>query len=160
MPRVCLCASAAAHENLRASHGSGGLKGGTRADALEAVLQGRHVIRDLDHVGDRNARCRFDLEQEQVGEGRLCPLDLGRDHRFLSDVAVQKQFRVREQGRDAIEAAKGYERTVESVRRAAVMTKGGSGGSACGTNARTTSPVVEALMYVPVGPRCDMAVAP
>ena len=58
---------------------------------------------------------RADHCHRETGGWGLCPLDLGRDHRFLSDVAVQKQFRVREQGRDAIEAAKGYERTVESV---------------------------------------------
>ena len=77
------------------------------ADAGYAVLEGSDVIGDFDHVIERRAWSLGQLEQEEIGEGRLSALDLRGQHRFTPDVRVEKEVRVRQECADAVETSDG-----------------------------------------------------
>src|SRR5450756_2541650 len=52
--------------------------------ARETVLERRHIPAHLDNVVDRRPRCLLDLEEQEIGERRLGPLDLRRKHGLLA----------------------------------------------------------------------------
>jgi hypothetical protein len=83
------------------------------AQACETMLERRNVVRDLDHLVDRDARCLLHLEEEQVREGRLRAFDLGGEHGLLADVGVEKEIGVRQEQRDAVQPAKGEQGPLE-----------------------------------------------
>jgi hypothetical protein len=66
------------------------------------------VVRHLLHVVERHAGSRVGFEEQQVGERRLRALDLGREHRFLAHVGVEKECGLRQQEGDSIEPADGH----------------------------------------------------
>ena len=72
--------------------------------ASQAMLQCSGVVRYFGHVVERHAWCFVQLEQHQVGYGRLRSLDLRREDRFLSHVCVDEEIVVRQLGRRAVEA--------------------------------------------------------
>ena len=69
------------------------------------MFQRGDVVRDLNDVVEAHARRLFELEEQQVGQGRLSPLDLRRKHRLATDVCVQEELRIGQQRCNAIEAA-------------------------------------------------------
>ena len=83
------------------------------AQAREAVLQRGDVVRDLDDVVERHAGRLVDLEQQQIRERGLRAFDLRREHRFSADVGVEEELGIRQQGRDAVEAAAGEQRALQ-----------------------------------------------
>ena len=79
------------------------------AQAVEPVGQRRDVVRHLDDVVERHAGRLLELEEQQVRQGRLGPLDLGREDRLLADVAVEEEVGVRQERREAVEPAERQE---------------------------------------------------
>jgi hypothetical protein len=73
------------------------------AQSSETVVERGDVVGDLGYVVQRHARRFIQLEEEQIRERRLRPLDLGGEHRFLSDVGVEEERLVREQRGDAVQ---------------------------------------------------------
>jgi hypothetical protein len=75
----------------------------TLPETGHAVLQRGDIVGDFHHVIKRRSRYFFEFEEQQVGKGRLSALNLGREHGLASDIGVEEQLRVREQGADAVE---------------------------------------------------------
>src|SRR5664279_4075830 len=82
-------------------------RGNSPAQPLEAMVQCRHVVRDLLDVDKRHPRRLVILEQEQVGQRRLSPLDLRRKHRLLAHVGVDEQGQVGYDRSQAVKPAEG-----------------------------------------------------
>ena len=72
-----------------------------------AVFEGGYVIGDLHNVVEGYARRLVELEEQQVGQGRLGALDLAGEHRLAPDVGVEEQVGVREQSGDAVQPPAG-----------------------------------------------------
>ena len=70
------------------------------------MLERGHVVRNLPNVFQWDAGRLITLVQEKVREGRLRALDLRGDQRFLADVRVDEQRRVRQERRQPIESSK------------------------------------------------------
>jgi hypothetical protein len=87
----------------------------TVPNAVEAVLECRHIGGDLLDVVEGDPGCGIQLEQEQIRQGGLCPLDLRGEHRLLPDVGVDEEGGVGEQGRDGIQATEGDQGEVEGL---------------------------------------------
>ena len=85
------------------------------AQPRHAVLERGHVVRHLHHIVERHAGRLLELEQQEVGQGRLRALDLRRQHRLAPDVGVEKELRIRQQGRDAVEPAQRQRRFFEQA---------------------------------------------
>ena len=79
----------------------------------QAMVEGRDIVADLPHVIQRHTRFLIQLEQQQVRQRRLGPLDHGGEHRLLADVHVEEQRGVRQQGRDAVQPPERQQRLVE-----------------------------------------------
>ena len=88
------------------------------------MIERGDVVRDLHDVVERNAGRFVQLEEQEVRERRLGPLDLRGQHRLLADVGVEEERPVREQGRDAVEAADGEHRGLEGALALAVEGEG------------------------------------
>jgi hypothetical protein len=72
----------------------------------QTVVEGRSIVADLPYVIQWHAGCLIQLEQQQVVQRRLSPLDHGGEYRFLADVHVEEQRGVRQQGRNAVKTSK------------------------------------------------------
>ena len=70
------------------------------------MIERRYVVRDFLNIGERDARRFVVFKEKQIGQGGLRSLDLGRKHRFLADVGVDEERQVRQDGSQAVEAAK------------------------------------------------------
>lgn len=87
-------------------------QGKALAQPGQSVLQPSDVTGDLHHVIERHAGSLLQFKEEQVGERRLGAFDLGGEQGLAAHVGVEEQLRIREQGRDAIEAAAGQQRPI------------------------------------------------
>lgn len=71
------------------------------------MLQRRHVVRDFENVVQRDARRLLEIEEEEVRQGRLRPLDLRGEDGFLPDVRVEEEGAIGQERRDAVEPTEG-----------------------------------------------------
>ena len=86
-----------------------------------AVFEGSHVVGDLHDVVEGHAGRLVELEEQQVGQGRLGTLDLAGEHRLAPDVGVEEQVGVRQEGGDTVqppEASRARSRSAGARRRA------------------------------------------
>ena len=90
-------------------------KGETLPRPSQAVLQGRHVVGDLDDVVDRNPRRFFELEEKEIRQRGLRSLDLGGENGFLPNVRVKEEMSVREQRPDTVQAAQREQGPIQAV---------------------------------------------
>ncbi len=79
----------------------------------QTMIQGSNIVADLPHLIQRDARFLIQLEQQQVGQGGLGPLDHGGEHRFLANVHLKGDRGVRQQGRDAVQSPERQQRLVD-----------------------------------------------
>ncbi len=75
-----------------------------RSQSGKPVVESGDVVGDLRDVADGRAGQFLQLEEQEVRQRRLRPLDLRGQHRFLADVRVQEERRVWQQRRDPVEA--------------------------------------------------------
>jgi hypothetical protein len=78
------------------------------------MVERGNVVRDLCDVVPGDAGCLRELEQEQLGERRLSPLDLRGEHGFLADIAVEKEVWVGKEGGDTVQTPEGQQGPLES----------------------------------------------
>ena len=83
------------------------------SNASEAVLKGRDVVRDLDHIVDGHTWGVLELEEQEIRERRLGAFDLGRQHGLAAHVGVQEEMGIRQQCRHAVEAPQRYRGLLE-----------------------------------------------
>ena len=74
-------------------------------ESLQAVEQRIDIVGDLAHVVDRRFGHVIDFEAEEIGQRRLRPLDLRREHGFLAHIHIEKQRMVRQEQGDAVQTA-------------------------------------------------------
>ena len=110
--------------------------GKAAAQARQAVVERRDVARDLDDVVEGHAGRLVDLEEQEVGERRLRPLDLGGEHRLLAHVGVEEEVGVRQQGGDAVESAEGEQAPLQERLESARQARARVGRQGRGTKAR------------------------
>jgi hypothetical protein len=119
----------------------------------EPMVQGRDVVRDLDHLVERHTRCFVQLEEQEVRERRLRPLDLRGEHRLLADVGVEEEGL----SGSSVEtpSSRPTASTAASRERSSPPSKarGGAGGRGVGMKARTDSPPPVVFSYLPDSPR-------
>ena len=77
------------------------------------MLHGGHVVGDLDDVVERHTRSFFHLEQQQVGQRRLGAFDLRREDGLAANVGIEKQVRIGQQRRDAVQPAAGQQGAIQ-----------------------------------------------
>jgi hypothetical protein len=87
-------------------------KGEAILEALKPMLQSRHIVGHLHHIVQRCAWSLFQLEQQEIGKGRLGALDLRRKHGFLPHVGVKEKMRIGQQSGDAVEAPESPKRDI------------------------------------------------
>jgi len=92
------------------------------------VVQGCNVTRDLRDIVERNSGSLAELEQQQVRERRLRPLDLRRKQRLLADVAVEEERRVRQKCGQTVEPPECQEGLLEEQLKLAIETERRNGG--------------------------------
>ena len=61
------------------------------------MIHGSNVLGDLRDIGKRNSGSLLDLIKQEVRQGRLSALDLGRKDRLFPDVEIEKELAVREE---------------------------------------------------------------
>ena len=83
------------------------------AQALEPVVHGRDVVADFANVVDRYAGLLVEFEKQEVREGGLRAFDHRGEDRLFADIGVEEEGHVRQQGRDAVEAAESQQGVVE-----------------------------------------------
>lgn len=64
------------------------------------MIEGSDRVADLPQVIQRHTGLLFQLEQQQVQQGRLGSLDHGGKHGLLADVQIEEQRGLWQQGRD------------------------------------------------------------
>jgi len=69
------------------------------------MFEGGNIVGYLDDVVEGDAGCLVEFKEQEVGQGRLRPLDLRGKHRLLADVGVEKEVPIRKVSRDTIEPA-------------------------------------------------------
>ena len=74
---------------------------GKRLHSIEAEAQGVDVVRNLDRVFETLLRV-FVLEQEEIRKRRLGTFDLRRKQRFLTEIHIDEQVRVRDDRGEAV----------------------------------------------------------
>jgi len=79
------------------------------------MLQCGYVEGNLLHVIDRYTRDLFELEEEQLVEGRLRPLDLRGEQGLFANIGVEKQTGVGKQRGDAVEPTESDEGLLEEA---------------------------------------------
>ena len=97
----------------------------TFLQAIQAVIERRHVVRDFAHVVKRNPGRFHQLEAQKIRQRRLRALDLRGKHRFLAYVGVQKKRIVRQERRNAVEAAQSKYRRFQRLLQRSVQNQGG-----------------------------------
>jgi len=100
------------------------------------------AVRRFDDDVERRAWRQLYLEEEEVGEGRLRPLDLRRQDSLAPDAGVEEEVGIGEQRGDAVEPTAGEQRAPPAPAARRSSRSAASGGSGCGTNAPTASPEV------------------
>lgn len=81
--------------------------------ATKTVLQRCHVVGYFHHIVHGDAGCFFQLEQQEIGEGRLSTLDLRGKQSLLANICVKEEMWIGQQGGDAVEASQGQEGSLE-----------------------------------------------
>jgi hypothetical protein len=56
-----------------------------------------------------------ELEEQQIGQGRLCTFDLAGEHRLAPDVGVKKQVRVRQKSCHAVQPPAGEQTLLQQA---------------------------------------------
>ena len=127
--------SASAEPDLRAANVAGGLSSSARvgeqrlvhvgneprrkrqpaSEIREASIESGDTATDLACVVDWYARLFVNLVKEQVGERRLRSFDLRREHRLLSDEAVEEEGGVGKVRGDGVEPAEGDECVIKAA---------------------------------------------
>jgi hypothetical protein len=87
---------------------------------LKTVADSADVVRDLLYVFLWNAWSNAVLVQKEVGQRRLRPLDLAREHGLLPNVAVEQLVGTGEQAPNAVEPPKSDPRVFKAVLHARV----------------------------------------
>jgi hypothetical protein len=100
--------------------------------AGEAMLESSNVVRDLYHIIQRNAGSLLELEKQEVRQGRLGALYLGRQHGLLAYIHVEEETGVGEEGCGAIEATEGQERAIEGIPHGVIDDQGRCRGKRAG----------------------------
>jgi hypothetical protein len=73
------------------------------AHPLETVIQGRHIVRNLLHIIQRDAGRLRVLIEKQVRERRLRALNLGGENSFFTNVGIEKELEVRKSGGHSVQ---------------------------------------------------------
>jgi hypothetical protein len=136
-----------------------GREGEATAQAVEPVAQCGNVVGHLDNVVQGHTGRLLQLEEEQVRQGRLGPLDLGGEDRFLADVAVEEEVGIREECREGVEPAERQQglllehrqRAVELERRLGRQRLGQEGPNGLAPHGRDLVATSRAALHVEAG---------
>jgi hypothetical protein len=99
-------------------------EGQAAACPLETVVERAYVVRHLRDVVAGNSWRFCEFEQEQLGKRGLGSFDLRREQGLLSDIAIQEEVRVGQQGRDTVQSAEGKNGSFEASLPGAVQFDG------------------------------------
>ena len=86
----------------------------TGLNALGGMLERGNIVRNLQYVRDRRSGRLLILIREQVGECRLRPFDLAREHRLFSHIHIKEAVRIEQRGR-TVQSAEGMSRVFGCV---------------------------------------------
>lgn len=67
------------------------------------MLGGGDVVGHLHHIVQWRAGDLLKFEEEEIGKGGLCALDLRGEHGLAPHIGVEEEMRIRKQGADAVE---------------------------------------------------------
>lgn len=81
---------------------------------LDPVIHRPDVVRSLLRVLPRDTGRFVVFEQQQIGQRRLRPLDLGRQHGLLANERVEELIRIRKEQGHAVQAS---ERLIRAVKQ-------------------------------------------
>lgn len=79
-------------------------------EPAQAVVERGDVAGDLAHVLQGHPRLLAELEEQEIRQRRLGPLDHRGKHRLLAHVHIEEERRVGQERRDAVEPTEGQKR--------------------------------------------------
>lgn len=100
----------------------------TLRQALQAMVQGRHIGGDFHHIVQRDARSLVVLESQQVGQRGLGVFDLRRQYGLFAHIGVDEKSRVRQQGSHPIQAPERQRSLLLQAKQARRLFDGRRGG--------------------------------
>lgn len=100
--------------------------------AGESVVHRTDVVEAFTRICDGDTGRLVVLEEQQIGERRLRPFDLRREHSLFPDVGVEKLIGDRKKKRDPVEPPEGLIRLASNSWVSGSISRGGLGGSGFG----------------------------
>ena len=84
------------------------------AQPTQPVFQGRHVVRDLHDIVERDAGRLVQFEQQEVGQRGLRALDLRGKDSLLADIGVEEEADVGQQRGKAVQASESEQGSLQT----------------------------------------------